>query len=475
MITEDRVLSYADLADGVARAAALLRRAGVARGDRVMMIVDDSEASVALTLAAWSIAAIAVPLSTKMGVDEYGEIATDCTPAVAVVSGERPGVADSVARHCPVVVRNEPFAAERASLSIADVAPTEPAVLQYTSGTTGQPKGVVHVHRGLAQPPRMFGRRIGLTRDDRCLSSAKLCFSYGLGSAALLPLAAGASTVMWPGATDARTVLRLIRRHRPTVVFTIPTVYASIVEQLAAGYPADTASVRLFVSAGEPLPPAVGRAVVNQLRTPIVDGLGTTECGYIFLASDADQVGGSLRPVDGCRIRVVDDHGVDVPAGLTGYLYVASASNAPRYWGREHATATTMSGGWTRTGDVVNVEGDGGYRYVGRADDILKVAGQKVAPTEIENVLRACAPVVDIAVVGVAGATGLTTIVAHVEVPPAIANRDTEAVLRRQAMAALPAFKRPTRYEFVDELPRTTTGKLVRHRLRGATAAGPVD
>jgi len=470
---DESELSYAGLGTAVDAAVARLRDAGIGPGDRVVLILDDSASTVAAMLALWQAAAVVVMLDRRISDDECRFAIHDAGARLALLSDVSKALVPTlVSSGCEVWDGAPASAGAPDRQPITPVTECDPALIQYTSGSTGRPKGVVHSHGSLRAPMSMFGKYIGLSEGDRCFSAAKLSFSYGLGSSILLPLGVGATTILWRGGVDPRTFVDVVRRKRPTLVYALPTIYAGVLEQIESGRTVDLSSVRLFVSAGEPLAPTLAAQWHERFRTPIVDGLGSTECGYIVIASPVDEVGTAMQAVTEGTVRVTDKSGGSATVGQIGYLQVSAPSLAAGYWaGADRPWAPVGEGGWTTTGDLVRLEAGGlRYTYVGRADDVLKVAGRKIAPTEIESVLREHPAVADAGVVGVVDTLGRSEIVAHLQLRPG-SEANPEPSLRRHVRERLPSPKRPTRYVIVQSLPRTSTGKLSRQRLRERASA----
>ena len=338
---------------------------------------------------------------------------------------------------------------------------------QYSSGTTGGPKAVIHLHGRSLAPAGAHGRHVvGLRPDDRVLSTAKLFFSYGLQNSLMIPLAFGASVVLDPERFAPRRAWALIARERPTVLYAVPGAYAALLAEAEAGEPADVASLRRCISAGEALPESIAERWRARFGLAILDGMGSTEIGYIALSNTVDDVtpGSSGVPVPGYEARVVDDDGRDAAPGEPGTLWVRGPSQSPGYHARPELSAATFRDGWVLTGDRYTVR-DGHYRHLGRDDDMLRVGAQWVSPLDVEAVLATYPDVQECAVVGRSDRDGLTRPCAYVV---AVSGASTLAAdLMAYAADRLPQHKRPRWVVVVSELPRTATGKIQRYRLRG--------
>jgi len=484
--------SYADLLDRVERTGAMLRAAGVRPRDRVAIVLPDTLGAAAVLFAAMRIAAIPVPVHTRLSEDEYAFICRDARPRAVVtgVSHVEPMCRIRARTGWPeaIVALDGPPAEGvfEAGPAIeagerSELVPTElddVALLQYTSGSTGRPKGVVHLHAGLLALPQGFGRRLGLTGEDLCFSAAKLFFGYGLGNSLLFPLAAGAPALLRAEPSEPVGVLETIGEARPTVVFGGPTLYAAMLAARDADKPFNTASVRLWVSAGEALDATLFRRWEEAFGRPILDGLGSTECLHVFVAGEPDdlrpgRVGTVVAPYE---VRLLDDAGAPVAQGDPGQVHVRGPANAAGYWERPEATRATMAGGWIRTGDVMVHDEDGMLVYVGRSDDVFKVRGMKVAPLEVEACLNAHPAVAESAVVPADDRHGSTIACAFVRLRPDWTPTGQLArALRAHARASLSPHKVPRIVRFVEDLPRSGTGKLSRRRLHATDAVEHVS
>jgi len=307
---------------------------------------------------------------------------------------------------------------------------------------------------------------LGMREDDLCFSGSKLFFAYGLGNSLYFPFRFGASTVLWPERPDPEKILQVIERYRPTFFFSVPTLYARFL-RVEKKY--DLSSLRICLSSGEPLPPALFQQWKDKFGTELLDVVGSTEATHDFLANRPGQAkpGSSGQVTPAFEAKIVDDEGKEVPVGAVGHLLVKGDANAPYYWNKHEQTKRTMLGEWLKTGDTYYRDEEGYYWYCGRSDDMLKVGGMWVSPIEIENTLLEHGAVLEAAVAGHADQDGLIKPKAYVllksEYPPSDSLKEE---LQNLVKTKLAPYKYPRWIEFVEELPKTVTGKIQRFKLR---------
>jgi len=340
----------------------------------------------------------------------------------------------------------------------------------YTSGSTGRPKAAMHSHADFVAAADLVGVGVfGLGADDLVFSASKMFFAFGLGNSLYFPARVGAAAVLVPERITAERAFETISAERPTVFFTVPTLWARMLEIPDAEHRWDLSSLRFGVSSGEALPVVLFEAWADRFGLELVEVVGSTEALHDFIANRPGQARGGTpgKVIPGFEARLVDDDGAAVPAGTVGHLLVKGDTTASGYWNRRERTRSTMLGEWLRTGDMFRQDAEGWFYFEGRADDMLKVAGQWVSPAEVEAHLTAHPAVLEAGVIGEADARGLIAPCAYVVLK---ADRRSSSALagelREFVRGRAAAFKVPARIDFVDDLPKTPTGKIQRFRLR---------
>jgi benzoate-CoA ligase family protein len=457
-------INYSAMAALAARAGNGLRAAGVAPGDRVILLLADSPAFVATFLGALRIGAVPVTLSTFLSEEEYTYLFEDSGAKIAIVDGSAPQSIALTSTTFDDLISGQPETIKTRPTRAGDM-----AFFQYSSGTTGRPKGVVHLHRNGVQPAQLHGRWVSeITPDDRVFSVPRLFFSFGLNNSLLVPLFHGASAILEPARPDAKRALEVIAGERPTLFYNVPTGYAAILAAVEAGARADLSSIRRCVSAGEALPAPIFERWKERFDLEILDGIGSTEIGHICISNFPGRVrpGTSGTVIPGYDARVAREDGSDAPAGAVGDLLVRGPSAAREYWRKPEASAHTFRDGWVFTGDRYTRDADGYFTYQGRSDDMLRVSGMWVSPLEVESALLRHPSVRECAVVARSLDDGLARPMAYVVADPAVRPQELGPELHALAKTALAGYKRPHWIEFVSELPKTSTGKIQRFKLR---------
>ena len=479
------VTTYGELAEAVSRAAHVFASLGVEIENRVVLVLPDSPLFAAAFWGALKLGAVAVPLNTLMSPEDYAFILDDSRAKVVIADDTLLPTLETVGGRCRWVravvgVRELEMLMARAPATL-EATPTvreDIAYWGYTSGSTGRPKAAVHSHKDFLAAADLVGVGIfGLGPDDLVFSASKMYFAFGLGNALYFPARVGAASVLLAERVTPERALEVIAAERPTAFFAVATLYARMLEVTDAGRRWDLSSLRLCVSSGEALPPAVFDAWRARFGHELVDVVGSTEALHDFIANRPGAVrrGSAGRVVPGFEARLVDDAGDPTPTGTVGHLLIKGETLSPYYWNRLERTRATMLGEWVRTGDMFSQDADGYFYFAGRSDDMLKVAGQWVSPAEIEALLVEHPAVLEAGVVGAADADGLTTAHAFIVLTsghaPASAT-ETEALaaeLRGWVKQRAAGYKVPRVIEFVADLPKTATGKIQRFRLRTLT------
>ncbi|MBM3598425.1 MAG: benzoate-CoA ligase family protein [Alphaproteobacteria bacterium] len=477
----DEAVTYAELAERVARCGNALLGLGLKRGDRALMVVKDAPEFFYLFWGAIKAGIVPVPLNTLLRADDYRYLIEDSACAALIYSPEFAteveAALEAAARRPDHALRVEGegqtlralIAMAPAALEAAPSTATDDCFWLYSSGSTGKPKGAVHAHRDMVVTSQHYGvETLGVTAEDVCFSAAKLFFAYGLGNAMTFPLWVGGSAVLLGARPTPQLTFDVIQRYRPTLYFGVPTLYAAQLQAMEQAKP-DLSSLRLCVSAGEALPGHIFARWTERTGVPILDGIGSTEALHIFISNRTNDIkpGASGRVVTGYDARIVDEAGHAVKPGESGRLLIRGDSTAGRYWNNAERTKRTMVGGWLDTGDTYMQDGDGHFIYCGRNDDMLKVGGQWCSPFEIEAKLGEHARVLEAAVVGRGDADGLIKPEAWVVLKEQAA--DTKAIedeLVQLCKSGLAHYKYPRWFRFVGELPKTATGKIQRFKLR---------
>lgn len=476
LLSDGERLTYAQLDDEVRRFAAALDAQGIHRGERVAIALPDSRAWSVAFWGALAAGAVAVPLNTLLTPDDYRAILADCDARLVIAD---PAIADGAAvAPSGCIVWDAAHLLEQVERTTprADYQQTHRdsfAFFLYSSGTTGEPKGVVHLHHDPWVCARTYGEHVLDVRpDDRAFSIAKLFFAYGLGNAQYFPMDAGAACILFAGRPTPPAVFEQVARHRPTLFFGVPTAYAQMLAAMDAGAEADFSSVRTCVSAGESLPAPIFERWKERTGLEILDGIGSTEICHIFLTNEsgACRAGSSGKPVPGYRVRIVDEEGHDVEGEAIGDLLVEGDSTMALYWNKHERTKAVLEGSWIRTGDKYRRDADGYYWHAGRSDDMLKVGGIWVSPVEVEAALTAHEAVLECAVVGREDRDGLIKPHAYV-VLKSPKQAPTESELQRFVKERLAPYKYPRWVTIVDGLPKTATGKIQRFQLRARSRA----
>lgn len=477
VICGDERVTYADLLGRTSCMAAALHEAGVRREERILLLIDDTPAFPATFLGAIRIGAVPVPVNPLYKPSDFRYFLEDsyarvvvADPAFTEKAAEAVVGLDGVRVFEPADLFDAGGGADADQIPALATHDDDMAFWLYSSGSTGRPKGVVHRQADAAAVCETYGASVlGLTETDVTYSTTKLYHAYGIGNGLFFPYWAGATSVLTPGRPSPDAIFSTVETHRPTAFFSVPTLYNAIVNAEGAK-DRDFSSVRICVSAAEPLPPEVFRRFEDTWGLPILDGIGSTEMLHIYCSNtvEARRPGSSGRPVPGYELLIRGEDGRPAAPGEVGELLVKGDSALAGYWHHRDRTRRTLIGEYFATGDRYRVDDDGFYWYEGRADDMIKVGGLWVSPIEIENVLMEHWAVLEAGVVGVE-VEGFMKIRAHVILRPDLVDPGEGLVAELQNLCKerLQRYQYPHIVRFEKDLPKTMTGKIQRYVLRG--------
>jgi 4-hydroxybenzoate-CoA ligase len=492
-VDPDRALTYGELQTRSVRFAnGLLAPLGFEQEDRVALLLNDT---VDFPVAFWGAiraGGVAIPLNTFLTAPQYAYILADSRASVLVAAAplaqaiwpiicklphlrrvilvgaieddrkDFPGRAVHLFEDLIEAAHHVPFTADTLS--------DEVAFWVYTSGSTGDPKGVKHIHSSLMATAKLFGQGVlGIREDDVVHSASKLFFAYGLGNAMTFPMSVGATAALWPYRPSPDGVFEMMRKHRPSIFYGVPSLYAALLAHQDIGKGAGSDRLRLCVSAGEALPAHIGEHWRDVAGVDVLDGLGSTELLNTFLSNRPGDIryGSTGKPVPGYETRIVDEHGREIGTDEIGELIVRGPSAGEGYWNQRARSRHTFRGEWTYTGDKYRRDAEGYYYYCGRTDDMFKVSGMWVSPFDVEAALTSHEAVLDAAVIGKEDADGLIKPKAFIVLKNGYAADDgLLEKLKIHVKEIAGPWKFPRWIELRADLPRTATGKIQRFKLR---------
>ena len=478
-------MTLGELRDLVNKTGNALKSLGLEVEDRVMMIVPDSPEFIAIFLGAIKMGAVPVPVNTMVGAQQYQYMLDNSRARAVIVDDGIAPLIEEIRGELPylkhIIVIGETKKGQISYHDIVNAAPSQLEAVEmskddvafwlYSSGTTGAPKGVVHLqHDMLYSADTYFKQALKITEDDIIFSVSKLFFAYGLGNSLYGPLRLGTTIVLYPGTPEEEKLFEIIEKYRVTVFYAVPRVYARMVAIEGVEKKYDLSSLRFCVSGGEALPPAIYEQWREKFGLELLDCIGTTEICHCFISNPPglSKAGTSGIAVPGYELKTVDDDGNDTPVGDAGRLFVKGDSIAAYYWNQHDKSKETFVGEWINTSDLYIQDEEGYWAHAGRHDDMMRNRGLWVSPVEVENAVAAHPAVLEVAVAQGFTHDRLETIKAFVILkeghePSPQLEKELHSFLRSNRLSG---YKIPDSFEFVDELPKTATGKVQRYVLR---------
>lgn len=479
----DQSITYKQVAENVNRTGNALMKLGVQMEQRVMLLLLDCPEFVYSFFGAIRMGAVPIPTNTLLRSADYEYLLNDSRATTLMVSEPLWATIEPIRKNLKwlkhiIVVGKNPEGTinftdwiknESPELAPADTSKDDACFWLYSSGTTGFPKGAVHLQHDLAYCAENYAKGVlNIAENDRTFSVAKLFFAYGLGNGLYFPFYVGAPTILFPGRPEPKAIMEVATKFKPTLFFCVPTAYAALLAlEDTSAY--DLKSVRLCVSAGEALPKTLYDKWLAKWGVEILDGIGSTEILHIFISNRPKQAraGSSGKMVPGYEARIADENDRELPQGEVGNLLVRGDSTCAYYWNKHEKTKQTVVGDWIRTGDKYMIDQDGHFWYQGRSDDMLKAGGIWVSPVEVEAALIAHPAVLESAVIGLMDKDELVKPKAYVVLKQGnTGSPKLEEELKTFVKDKIAPYKYPRWIEFVNELPKTATGKIQRFRLR---------
>jgi benzoate-CoA ligase len=480
ILCRDNAFTYAQVQAGVNKVGNALKGLGIEIENRVALLLLDSEVYPMSFFGAIKTGAVPICLNTLMRPKDYLYFLNDSRAKALIIDAELYDKFEPIKdqlhflKNIIVVGGQVPagtisfdtfIAGASDQLEAAPTTPDDACFWLYSSGSTGQPKGTIHLQHDMVYAAETYGKQVlGIQVNDICFSAAKLFFAYGLGNGLYFPFSVGATSVLMPGRPTPTAVYETIAHYRPSLYFGVPTLYGAMLQEEGS-----LDGVRLCVSAGEALPADIFKRWMERHDVEIIDGIGSTELSHIFISNLPGKAkpGSSGKLVPGYDARIVDENFQDIPIGEVGTLLISGDSAAASYWNKHKKTKSTMLGDWINTDDKYVSDEEGYFYYIGRSNDMLKVGGIWVSPIEVEACLIEHPAVLECAVVGATDDKNLVKPKAFVVLKRGYnADDDLKKDLKEYVKKTLAHYKYPRWIEFVDDLPKTATGKLKRFELR---------
>jgi 4-hydroxybenzoate-CoA ligase len=494
----DRSITYGELRSRTCRLARALQTLGIRPEERIALLLPDT---VDYPVAFWGAiraGIVVVPVNPLLTPEQYAYVIRDSRASLMIAAAPLARTILPILHRLPnmraiVLVAaglgdsalftglrvydfEQILAGESDDLFVATTDSDEVAFWLYTSGSTGDPKGVKHVHTSPMATAQLMGRGVlGIQEGDLVFSAAKLFFAYGLGNAMSFPMSVGASAVLWPQRPTPDAVFEIMRRHRPTLFFAVPSLYAALLAHKDICDGAGSDRLRLCVSAGEALPAHIGERWRSTVGVDVLDGIGSTEMLQTFVSNRPGDIryGSSGKPVPGYEAKVADENGREQPAGVVGELIVRGPSAGEGYWNQRTKSRRTFVGEWTYTGDKYVCDEQGYLHYRGRTDDMFKVSGMWVSPFDVEAALTSHEAVLEAAVIGKEDVDGLIKPKAFIVLQSGYAaDERLFENLKLHVKERAGPWKYPRWIDVRADLPRTATGKIQRFKLRAEEFSG---
>ncbi|SDU59484.1 benzoate-CoA ligase family protein [Desulfobacula phenolica] len=482
ILCEDRQMTYGTLAKEANRFGNALLSSGVRMEDRVALLLLDMELYPVAFFGGIKSGAVPICLNTLMRPKDYLYFLNDSRARVLVVDEslyfnieeikselkflERIVMVNSSQARPDTMTYEDFVNGQPETLETAPTGPDDSCFWLYSSGSTGKPKGTVHLQHDMRFSVETYGKQVLKVReDDICFSAAKLFFAYGLGNGTYFPFSVGATSVLMPERPTPDSVYKTIAQHKPTLFFGVPTLYGSML----ASEEGEMDGVRLCVSAGEALPADIFHRWKKRFNLDILDGIGSTEIAHIYISNRVEDIrpGSTGQIVPGYEAKIVDNDCNEVEQGEIGTVWIKGDSTAAYYWNRHEKTKEAMLGEWFNTDDKFFVDEDGFFFYVGRSNDMLKVGGIWVSPVEVEACLIGHPSVLECAVVPSRDEENLVKPCAYVVLNKGIsASEELEKEIKAYVKNELAHYKFPRWIHFVEDLPKTATGKVKRFELK---------